>query len=225
MLGRVEVVAACVAREEVGMELRGVITGEACRAALMLALLGCEGSTGSTTADADTTGETTTAAATTGTGGAPTTGGPDSTTTGEPASTSTTDPSTGGPGDSTGEATTGTSGGETTTDAVDPCADNFLTWDNFGRPFMLTWCTGCHHSSIPSAERAQAPCSVNLDRHGDFRFWAQRVLGRAVDMAPSPMPPAAIIPAGELALLARYIECGAPGPDVGDEFHTCPDPP
>jgi hypothetical protein len=198
---------------------RTIITAGFARAALLLALsgaAGCEGPDGSTTEGAASpTAETSTGGSTgAGSTGAATTGdaGTTTATTGES--------TTGGP------ATSDDGGGPASTGAaVDPCEDSVLTWEDFGEPFMSTWCTSCHHSSLPLAHRAKAPCSVNFDRHGDVKFWASRVLDRAVTMAPTPMPPAAIIPWDELALLEQYLECGAPGPDLGDTFSMCPDPP
>ena len=39
-----------------------------------------------------------------------------------------------------------------------------------------------------------------------------------------PMPPAALIPEAELALLQEWIECGAKGPETGQPTLCCPDP-
>lgn len=149
-------------------------------------------------------GNTGTTDAPTGTGDAPTTSsGPDG-------------------GESSGGATTsGTTG-------ADACADSVLTWENFGEPFMLSWCTGCHHSALPSSERACAPCYVNFDQHAGVHPLAAYIELRVIDWAAhegtKPMPPAAIVPDDELMLLREYLECGAPGPEVGAPAPTCPDP-
>jgi hypothetical protein len=182
-----------------------------------VALAGCEGpAEPMTTAQASSTGAGSTGGG--GTGEATGTGastGEEATDAGE---------TTGSTGEADGSAATTDATDGSTGTAVDACAENILTWENFGEPFMLTWCTGCHHSSIPTAERANAPCGVNLDSHGDVLFWQQRILDRAVVMKPTPMPPAAIIPEDDLALLKQYIECGAPGPDAA-QMSMCPDPP
>lgn len=190
-----------------------IISGGLGCAALLLALsgaAGCEGPDGSTTEGAAAvTGVTSMAGST----GATTAGDADTTaaTTGEA---------------TTGGAATSDDGGPASTGEVDdPCEDSILRWDNFGGPFMSTWCTPCHHSSSPTAGRAGAPCSVNFDRHGDVKFRALQVLDLAVVQEPRPMPPATFIPEDELALLKQYLECGAPGPDRGEAFSTCPDLP
>jgi cytochrome c5 len=44
------------------------------------------------------------------------------------------------------------------TGAVCPTPDpNTLTWDNFGQKFMADYCTACHDSSLPHAQRNGAP--------------------------------------------------------------------
>lgn len=162
------------------------------------------------------------------------TGEPPASTGEDPPPTSSTGPtaSTG----STSDAPTTTSDdpnttGATTTDATtgdDLCASSVLTWENFGEPFALSWCTGCHHSALPTAERAGAPCGVNLDTHAGASQSAARVHVRAIDwsLTPglTPMPPAAIVPEEELALLREWLDCGAPGPETGMQAPMCPDP-
>jgi len=119
----------------------------------------------------------------------------------------------------------------TTTDATTGagvCGDNTLTWDNFGQAFMLSWCTGCHNSQLPTAQRAGAPCGINFDSHAGTLPFAASIKVRAVDWqmyeGVKPMPPAAIVPDEELALLQEWIDCGAPGPDEGVAAPKCPDP-
>lgn len=136
-------------------------------------------------------------------------------------------------GTSTGETSTGepgaseSSAGETTMGA-DPCEDSVLTWENFGEPFMLSWCTGCHHSQLPTTERACAPCNANFDTHAGTSERAPVIALRVLDWqsAPDvkPMPPAAIVPEEELALLREWLECGAIGPESGTPGPLCPDP-
>jgi len=40
---------------------------------------------------------------------------------------------------------------------------NTLTWDNFGQKFMADYCTMCHASSIPRAQRNGAPLYHDFD--------------------------------------------------------------
>ncbi len=158
-----------------------------------------------------------------------TTGAPASTTTNEPGTTTTE------PGTTTAQAATTTAATSdpttTTTDATTGagvCGDNTLTWDNFGQAFMLSWCTGCHNSQLPTAQRAGAPCGINFDSHAGTLPFAASIKVRAVDWqmyeGVTPMPPAAIVPDDELALLREWIDCGAPGPDEGVAAPKCPDP-
>ncbi len=166
------------------------------------------------------TSDTTTG--TTSTTGKPTTGEPD--TTSAPTGTS-------GTSDSTSSDASTSSASTTDADSstgADLCAENMLTWENFGEAFMLSWCTGCHNSQLPTAQRAGAPCAVNLDSHAGALPFAANIKLRVVDWqmyeGTKPMPPAAIIPDEELALLREWIDCGAPGPDMGLPPPKCPDP-
>ncbi|MBK7825315.1 hypothetical protein [Nannocystis sp.] len=166
----------------------------------------------------DSDSESTTTAATTSSSSAAT---PTTTNTTTEAATTTTAESTSGAADTTA-ATTHTS---STGDAVH--CDNMLTWENFGEAFMLSWCTGCHSSALPTADRAGAPCAVNFDAHAGVVPFAASIEVRAIDWQKydsKPMPPAAIVPDDELALLREWIDCGAPGPDTGQPPPKCPDP-
>lgn len=124
------------------------------------------------------------------------------------------------------DTTTATSNGGSTGDGV--TCDNMLTWENFGEPFMLSWCTGCHNSALPTAERAGAPCAINFDAHAGVVPFAASIEVRAIDWqmyeGTTPMPPATIVPDDELALLREWIDCGAPGPGTGQTPPKCPDP-
>jgi len=136
---------------------------------------------------------------------------------------------TGAPtGASAGTSGSGEESGTTGASGADACADSVLTWENFGEPFMLSWCTGCHHSALPSAERACAPCYVNFDNHAGVHPLAGYIELRVLDWVEQegvkPMPPAAIIADDERALLREYLECGAPGPEPGQTGPACPDP-
>ncbi len=141
--------------------------------------------------------------------------------------TSTDASATSDPTGTDGTSTGGSSGGSTGAH-VDPCEESVLTWENFGEGFMLSWCTGCHHSALPNAQRADAPCRVNLDTHAGASAWAPLIKLRAIDYMTidglKPMPPSALIPEAELDLLREWIECGAKGPETGQATLCCPDP-
>jgi hypothetical protein len=91
-----------------------------------------------------------------------------------------------------------------------PCPpDSFLSYENFGGPFLLTYCTGCHHSGVPADLRQGAPLDVNFDTLEDVRGRAATIWLRAADQNAT-MPP--VGPAGEAerALLGEWLACGAP---------------
>ena len=91
-----------------------------------------------------------------------------------------------------------------------PCPeDNLLTTENFGGPFILTYCTGCHHSSLGADERAGAPEGMNFDTLAEVRAHAPRIWARAADDNAS-MPPIGAPAADERARLGEWLACGAP---------------
>lgn len=192
---------------------------------LALTLAACGGDPGGDdggTGDTDTSSApaTTDAPASTGASGEPAS-------TGAPTSAADTDEPP--PATDTGDPPSTSSGADTgTSTGADPCADSIVTWENFGESFFLTWCTGCHHSALPSAERACAPCGANFDTHAGASERAQIVKLRVLDwetvQGVTPMPPAANLPEDDLALLREWIDCGAKGPESGQPGMTCPDP-
>jgi len=124
-----------------------------------------------------------------------------------------------GTADGTGTAGSGESGedlGPWSSLGERPCPDDsFVTYESFGGPFLLTYCTGCHHSRLPADQRQGAPIDVNFDDLEDIRAWADRIWIRGADDNDS-MPP--VGPAGpdERALLGEWLACGAPtDADVG----------
>ncbi len=128
--------------------------------------------------------------------------------------------SSGGAVSSSGADQTGTggsSGGETGEDLGPwdsleerPCPeDNFLTYENFGGPFMLTYCTGCHSSRLPADMRQMAPLEVNFDDLEAVRAQADRVWVRAADDNDT-MPPVGAGDEDERAMLGEWLACGAP---------------
>jgi hypothetical protein len=170
------------------------------------------------------TSDTTATTGTTSTTGKPTTGEPDST--GEPDTTS-------APDTTSGTTTTDASTSGTATDAdsstgADLCAENMLTWENFGEAFMLSWCTGCHNAQLPTDQRAGAPCGVNLDSHAGALPFAANIKLRAVDWqmyeGTKPMPPAAIIPEDELPSCANGSTAAPRARTQSLPAPKCPDP-
>lgn len=61
-----------------------------------------------------------------------------------------------------------------------PCPDgNTLTWENFGQPFLMSQCVGCHSSHLGDGQRAGAPVGVDFDTYELTRQWGSRIYVRA----------------------------------------------
>ncbi|MCY1058640.1 hypothetical protein [Nannocystis sp. SCPEA4] len=91
-----------------------------------------------------------------------------------------------------------------------PCPeDSILTAENFGAPFMLTHCTGCHHAALKEGERAGAPLGVDFESLDKVRAQAAQIWARAADQNAT-MPPVGPPPADERAQLGEWLACGAP---------------
>jgi hypothetical protein len=91
-----------------------------------------------------------------------------------------------------------------------PCPeDSDLTWENFGGPFVLTYCAGCHHSELPADVRQNAPYAINLESVELVRTNADRMWARAADQNAT-MPPAGAAADDERTLLGEWLACGAP---------------
>ncbi|MEM9190647.1 MAG: hypothetical protein AAGF12_15790 [Myxococcota bacterium] len=91
-----------------------------------------------------------------------------------------------------------------------PCPDeSILTYENFGRPFMLDWCTGCHSSQLPEGLRANAPLMIDLETQDFVVAQMERVWARAGDDNET-MPPAGGPGPDERRLLGEWLACGAP---------------
>ena len=91
---------------------------------------------------------------------------------------------------------------------VDPdaCETSYLSYDNFGAPFVINWCRGCHSSAVPAGMRQKAPIDANFDDLDDIITWGERIKMRATGTAPN-MPPVGGPSAEERALLAEWLTC------------------
>lgn len=91
--------------------------------------------------------------------------------------------------------------------------DSHLTWENFGEPFLLTWCTSCHSSHLSGEgdpnERQNAPHGSDFDTYAHYLDWAEDVDDRAGGSNTS-MPPAGGPTEFERAMLSEWIACGSP---------------
>ena len=56
-------------------------------------------------------------------------------------------------------ASDGTPTGATCSSSVEPAP----TYETFGRQFMMTYCTGCHASTLEGGDRHDAPSDDNFD--------------------------------------------------------------
>ena len=104
----------------------------------------------------------------------------------------------------------GMGSGSNEPEMVDPnvCDTSWLDYNNFGEPFMLNWCRGCHSAAVPLAMRQKAPRDANFDTLEQVQMWSERMAMRATGTMPN-MPPAGGPSAEERSLLAEWLACGA----------------
>lgn len=82
-------------------------------------------------------------------------------------------------------------------------SDCAVTWDGWADGFFATYCQSCHAAESP--ERNGAPEGSNLESEADIVSWADRIAVRVLEEGT--MPIGGGIPADELILLERYLEC------------------
>ena len=94
--------------------------------------------------------------------------------------------------------------------AARPCPeDSFLNYYNFGRAFMLNWCTACHSEHMAQGDRANAPVGIDFNTVELVRTHSERVWVRSGDLNET-MPPFGGPSAEERAALGAWLACGAP---------------
>lgn len=91
----------------------------------------------------------------------------------------------------------------------DEVCETELTYQNFGEPFMLDWCRGCHSAGLPVDMRQDAPLDANFEQLAEIRARSALIIQRATGSMPT-MPPAAGPSDQERAMLAEWLACGAP---------------
>jgi hypothetical protein len=112
--------------------------------------------------------------------------------------------------DETGSGSTGNAMGPWGNLDERPCPDdNFLTYENFGGPFMLNYCTTCHASRLPADMRQGSPIGVDFDDIEDIRAQAERIWFRAAD-GNATMPPVGPPSDEDRTRLGEWLACGAP---------------
>jgi len=95
--------------------------------------------------------------------------------------------------------------------------ETYLTWENTGEPFLLTWCTPCHSSHLSGAEgadgqpnaRQDAPLGSDFDTYESYLEFQIDVYNRSA-ASNDQMPPAGGPSTEERALLGEWIACGSP---------------
>lgn len=91
-----------------------------------------------------------------------------------------------------------------------PCpSDSTLTYENFGEPFLLAWCNGCHSAPLPEESRLGAPLGIDFDTLGSVRALAPRMWTRAGDHNRT-MPPTGGPPDRAREDFGEWLACGAP---------------
>jgi uncharacterized membrane protein len=79
-----------------------------------------------------------------------------------------------------------------------------LTWEGFGRGFMVTYCQGCHATTAP--DRHDAPPNVVFDTEADVALWKDRIIATAGG-EPATMPPAGGPTPEDREKLAAWLGC------------------
>jgi len=94
-------------------------------------------------------------------------------------------------------------------------------YEDFGGPFLLNWCVGCHSSSLAPEARQGAPYGVDFDTLDGVRAQADRIRAVAVDS--NRMPPLGGPEPAERQTFGEWLDCGAPS--NGEGFDPPPPPP
>jgi cytochrome c5 len=89
-----------------------------------------------------------------------------------------------------------------------------LTYDNFGRAFMESYCTRCHSSTLSGAARMGATADHDFDsKIGVLRVYdhVDQTAGSGPDASNDQMPPNGAMPSlAEREMLAEWLACGVP---------------
>lgn len=99
------------------------------------------------------------------------------------------------------------------TGAICP-TDSQLSYENFGRTFMDSYCLRCHSSTVTGADREGAPDDHNFDTRAEIQTFAEHIdemAGSGPDATNTIMPPDGDAPSqAEREMLSQWLACGAP---------------
>ena len=97
------------------------------------------------------------------------------------------------------------------TGATCPPDGTTLTYDSFGAPFMATYCTRCHATTLRGADRQGAPLYHDFDYYGGVMAVARHIdewTGAGPDATNTQMPPDEPAPSlEERQQLAEWLAC------------------
>jgi uncharacterized membrane protein len=92
--------------------------------------------------------------------------------------------------------------------------DQTLTYENFGRDFMETYCLSCHGAAVTGDARQGAPSDHNFDTIDEVRGFADHIdqyAGAGPNAVNEEMPDADPVPTeDERRQLSEWLACGAP---------------
>jgi hypothetical protein len=95
-----------------------------------------------------------------------------------------------------------------------PTAGTTLTYDNFGKPFMESYCTRCHSSQLVGTQRMGAPSFHDFDSLFGIKAVSMHIdetTGSGPAATNTGMPPDGAKPTkAEREMLAQWIACGMP---------------
>jgi hypothetical protein len=93
-------------------------------------------------------------------------------------------------------------------------ATSTLTYDTFGEPFMTSYCTRCHSSTLMGSERQGAPLLHDFNtRSGILAFISHidETTASGPDATNTQMPADGATPTlAERQMLGEWLACGAP---------------
>lgn len=85
-----------------------------------------------------------------------------------------------------------------------------VSWEGSVAPVLTTWCTPCHASTVPEADRRGAPLGLDFDSWEEASRYADRIAA-AAGPDTARMPPGGGLTEEQRAQLVRWADCGAPG--------------